>query len=141
MFAHVSIGVKELARASIFYDAVLQPLGYVRLLSEAGEGTDHPWPSAGYGPAGTDLSNTNGDCPFWLEQRADAGAPDLPGFHICFAAPTRAAVRAFHIAGLAHGARDYGAPGLRPHYGPDYYAAFLIDPDGWRIEAVSFSRP
>ena len=61
-----------------------------------------------------------------------------PGTHVCFCAPDRAAVHAFHAAGLAAGGTDYGAPGLRPHYGPGYYAAFLMDPDGWRIEAVTY---
>jgi catechol 2,3-dioxygenase-like lactoylglutathione lyase family enzyme len=63
-----------------------------------------------------------------------------PGFHIAFAAPDRAAVDAFHQAALAAGGIDNGGPGLRLHYGPTYYAAFVIDPDGHRIEAV-FKAP
>ena len=65
----------------------------------------------------------------------DATAPG-PGFHFAFAAPSREAVARFHAEALAHGGRDNGAPGLRPAYGPDYFAAFVIDPDGYRIEAV-----
>ena len=59
-----------------------------------------------------------------------------PGFHVAFAAPNREAVAEFHRAALANGARDNGPPGLRPHYGPDYYAAFVFDPDGYWVEAV-----
>jgi catechol 2,3-dioxygenase-like lactoylglutathione lyase family enzyme len=68
-------------------------------------------------------------------QGAGARAPG-PGFHLAFAAPSREAVVEFHRAALLHGGSDNGAPGLRPHYGPDYFAAFVIDPDGHRIEAV-----
>ena len=64
-----------------------------------------------------------------------AGAPG-PGFHLAFAAPSREAVDAFHACALRAGGTDNGAPGRRPHYGPHYYAAFLVDPDGHRIEAV-----
>jgi catechol 2,3-dioxygenase-like lactoylglutathione lyase family enzyme len=64
------------------------------------------------------------------------GPPDgKSNLHFCFAAPTRAAVDAFHGGALAGGGRDNGAPGLRPGYGPDYYAAYMVDPDGYRIEA------
>jgi catechol 2,3-dioxygenase-like lactoylglutathione lyase family enzyme len=70
-----------------------------------------------------------------LELRDDAQAAG-PGFHLAFAAPSRDAVDAFHRAAVANGATDNGAPGLREHYGPTYYAAFVIDPDGHRLEAV-----
>lgn len=62
-----------------------------------------------------------------------------PGFHLCFWAADRQAVCAFHATGLAHGGQDNGAPGLRPHYADTYFAAFLLDPDGWRLEAVTFA--
>jgi catechol 2,3-dioxygenase-like lactoylglutathione lyase family enzyme len=62
-------------------------------------------------------------------------ADEKSGLHFCFAAPDTAAVDAFHAAAMAAGGQDNGAPGLRPIYGPDYYAAFIIDPDGYRIEA------
>lgn len=119
MLNHVSIGVRDLARSRRFYDAVLQPLGYKRL----SDGDT----SAGYG---------RGSVAFWLGQTdtpvpADRGS----GLHFCFDAPDRASVGAFHAAGLAHGGSDNGAPGLRPDYDANYYAAFLVDPDGYRIEA------
>lgn len=139
MIEHCSIGVGDLVRACAFYDAVLQPLGYRRVATLSGEGNAHPWASACYGLPGTDPDRDHGLCPFWLEQRPGARAPALPGFHLCFAAPDRSAVADFHAAGLGHGGQDNGAPGLRPHYGPAYYAAFLIDPFGWPIEAVTFS--
>ena len=73
---------------------------------------------------------------FWVF-RAEHPVPadDKSGLHLCFTAPDAAAVDAFHAAAIAAGGHDNGAPGLRPIYGPDYYAAFIIDPDGYRIEA------
>lgn len=119
MINHLSIGVRDIGRAKRFYDAALAPLGY-RCLSE-GEG------SLGYGAE---------DVVLWIGQ-TDHPVPADPrsGLHVCFDAPSRAAVGAFHRAALAEGGKDNGAPGLRPDYGPTYYAAFAIDPDGYRIEA------
>ncbi len=114
-----------------FYDAALAPLGLRRLETLVSEGAEHPFHSASYGRDGGPLT-------FWLEERPTA-APAAPGFHIAFAASDRASVHAFHAAGLANGARDNGAPGLREHYAPGYYAAFLVDPEGWQLEAVTFS--
>ena len=121
MLHHLSFGVADLARSAAFYDAALAPLGYVRVWSND--------TAIGYGlPGGGDK--------FAIKLRgADAAAPG-PGFHLAFAAPSREAVAAFHRAALASGGRDQGSPGLRPHYGPDYYAAFVFDPDGYWIEAV-----
>ena len=138
MIDHFSLGVRDLNRAGAFYDAVLAPLGYVRLASW-GAVAAHPHRSLAYGPPGADAEGTRGEAPLNLEERPDA-KPAGPGFHICFTAPDQAAVRAFHAAGLAHGGADQGAPGPREHYGPNYYAAFLLDPDGWWIEAVTYSR-
>lgn len=120
MLDHVSIGVRDIDRARRFYDAALAPLGF-RCVS-AGED------SLGYGSGGTIA---------WWVNRAERPVPaDMEsGLHVCFVAPSRAAVDAFHAAALARGGRDNGAPGLRPDYGPDYYAAFAIDPEGYRIEA------
>jgi catechol 2,3-dioxygenase-like lactoylglutathione lyase family enzyme len=119
MIDHVSIGARNIAASKRFYDAALQPLGY-RCLSDSPE-------SLGYGakaPA------------FWLSATASAVAPDTrSGLHFCFSAPSREAVDGFHAAGLASGGRDNGRPGLRSDYGTGYYAAYLIDPDGYRIEA------
>lgn len=133
---HMSIGTNDLSRAIRFYDAVLAPLGLVRVADYE----ETAGPSACWGPPGTlpAPEGPAGAAPFWLEQRS---GPIVcpPGFHVCFHAPDRAAVDAFHAAGLAAGATDNGAPGLRPHYADTYYAAFLLDPDGWRIEAVTYS--
>ena len=120
MLHHVSFGVRDLALSGAFYDAALGALGFRRVF-EASK-------AIGYG-----LSE--GEDVLYLQQRPDAAAPG-PGFHLAFAAPSRAAVDAFHARALRAGGKDNGAPGLRPHYGPHYYAAFLVDPDGHRIEAV-----
>jgi len=130
MLHHLSLGVTDLARAAAFYDAALAPLGYDRVWSDIRPGEADQ--AIGYGPPG-------GGDKLALKQDDGARAPG-PGFHIAFAAPDQAAVDAFHQAALAAGGIDNGAPGLRPHYGPTYYAAFVIDPDGHRIEAV-FKAP
>jgi catechol 2,3-dioxygenase-like lactoylglutathione lyase family enzyme len=119
MLDHVSIGVRDLARTRRFYDAALQPLGYTCLSESAG--------SLGYGRDGV---------AFWISavQRPVPADADS-GLHFCFAALTRKGVDAFHAAALAAGGRDNGKPGLRKDYGPDYYAAFAVDPDGYRLEA------
>jgi catechol 2,3-dioxygenase-like lactoylglutathione lyase family enzyme len=121
---HLSLGVRDLPRSRAFYDAILAPLGYCR-------GYDRDDVS-GYGlPAEHPLGEQA--LPFWIGAEPE-GVP-LNG-HICFRAPDRAAVDAFHQAALAAGARDNGAPGLRPQYHASYYAAFVIDPNGHRLEAV-----
>lgn len=127
MLHHISLGVADLRRAARFYDAALAPLGFVRVWEDIRPG--EPDQAIGYGlPGGGDK--------LALKERGDAAHPPGPGFHLAFAAPDRQAVSAFHEAALAAGGTDNGAPGLRPHYGPDYYAAFVIDPDGHPIEAV-----
>lgn len=122
MFDHVSLGVSDLQRARIFYDAALKPLGLVRILNFEGRGSDY---GAFAGSTGTQFTIT-----------AEAGVVPGQGTHLCFRAGHRAAVREFYAAALAHGGRDDGAPGLRPIYHPDYYGAFVLDPDGHRLEAV-----
>jgi catechol 2,3-dioxygenase-like lactoylglutathione lyase family enzyme len=119
MIDHVSIGVRNVAASKRFYDAALQPLGY-QCLSESPE-------SLGYGAKAPVL---------WINAAkrpvpADSGS----GLHFCFCAPNRKSVDSFHAAGLTSGGRDHGHPGLRTDYGAGYYAAFLMDPDGYRIEA------
>jgi catechol 2,3-dioxygenase-like lactoylglutathione lyase family enzyme len=121
MLHHLSFAVADLARSAAFYDATLAPLGYVRVWSNA--------TAIGYGLAG-------GGDKFAIKMRGNEVTVPGPGFHLAFAAPSRAAVEAFHRAALASGGRDNGPPGLRPQYAPDYYAAFSFDPDGYRIEAV-----
>jgi catechol 2,3-dioxygenase-like lactoylglutathione lyase family enzyme len=119
MLDHVSIGVRDVATAKRFYDAALKPLGYKCLSASPG--------SLGYGGDAVAL---------WIGAAERPVAGDMKsGLHFCFAAPTRKAVDAFHEAALGAGGRDNGAPGLRADYGPAYYAAFVIDPDGYRIEA------
>ena len=119
MLNHVSIGVRNTSKTKSFYDAVLKPLGY-RCLSE-GEG------SLGYGDQAVVLWISQTDKPV----PADAAS----GLHFCFDAPDRKSVDAFHAAALAQGGRDNGRPGLRADYGDNYYAAFVVDPDGYRLEA------
>ncbi|MEJ0043154.1 MAG: VOC family protein [Rhizomicrobium sp.] len=120
MLSHLSLGVADLDRATAFYDAVLAPLGFVCV-----------WRN----PRGSGFGVVGGEDRLALFARgAEARAPGA-GFHLCFAAPSRAAVDAFYAAALAAGGTDAGAPGLRPQYGADYYAAFVVDPDGHRLEA------
>lgn len=125
MLHHISLGVRDLRRSAAFYDAALAALGYTRVW----EDFSAVGGAVGYGVEG------GGDRLALKEKRAEDVATGA-GFHLAFAAPTRAAVHAFHAAALQHGGRDNGPPGSRPEYGPDYYAAFVIDPDGHRLEAV-----
>ena len=120
MLHHISFPVADLAGAKALYGAALAALGY-RLVAE--------------GERFVGFGTLDGEDAFALI-RVDGPQAAGPGFHLAFAAPSQAAVDGFHAAALAHGARDNGKPGLRPHYGAGYYAAFLIDPDGHRIEAV-----
>lgn len=120
MLGHLSIGVRDLHRAGRFYDAVMAPVGWVRLWTDRD--------GLGYGPAG-------GQDKLAVFLRADARPPG-PGFHLCFNCPSGAAVDAFHAAAMANGGVDDGRPGLRPHFGADYYACFVFDPEGWKLEAL-----
>jgi len=122
MIDHVSVGVADLARAAAFYDAVLGALGYARLFT-------HPR-AVGYG-----LPGDEDEAFAILAAGADARAPGS-GCHVAFAARSREAVHAFHAAAVRAGAIDEGEPGPRPQYGEGYYAAFVRDPDGYRLEAV-----
>jgi catechol 2,3-dioxygenase-like lactoylglutathione lyase family enzyme len=119
MLDHVSIGISDVSRTKPFYDAALKPLGYT-CLSDSDD-------SLGYG---------SGPIQLWLNVARRPVTPDMEsGLHFCFVAPTRQSVDAFHKAALAAGGRDNGPPGLRDHYGANYYAAYVIDPDGYRLEA------
>jgi catechol 2,3-dioxygenase-like lactoylglutathione lyase family enzyme len=121
MLGHLSFGVADLARAIAFYDAALAALGYVRVWRTES--------AAGYGtPGGNDR--------LALKLQSNPAVPPGPGFHLAFVAESRTAVDRFHAAALACGGTDEGAPGPRPHYGPSYYAAFVRDPDGHKLEAV-----
>jgi len=120
MIHHISLGVRDLALSGAFYDAALGALGFRRVFEDD--------TAIGYGL----VDDKDLLC---LKLRPDATPPG-PGFHLSFSAPSRAAVHAFHASALRIGGRDNGEPGLRPDYGPHYYAAFLVDPDGHRIEAT-----
>jgi catechol 2,3-dioxygenase-like lactoylglutathione lyase family enzyme len=122
MIDHVSVGVSHLDRSARFYEAALTPLGLVRLVTRPA--------TIGFGKAYPE---------FWINLRP--GMPPVApesGVHICLRAKSTGDVDAFHAAALAAGGRSDGAPGLRPHDRVRYYAAFVIDPDGNRIEAVTF---
>ncbi|SKA20990.1 Catechol 2,3-dioxygenase [Enhydrobacter aerosaccus] len=119
MLDHVSIGVSDIKRTGAFYDAALSPLGYKRL--------SHGDSSLGYGDKGVQL---------WISKTGKPVPADREsGLHFCFTAKDRAAVDAFHAAALKTGGKDNGKPGVRADYSPKYYAAFVIDPDGYRLEA------
>jgi catechol 2,3-dioxygenase-like lactoylglutathione lyase family enzyme len=121
MLDHISLGVTDLERSRRFYDAALRPLGLVRTVDFEGRGSDY---GAVPGTLGVEFTITR-----------EARIVPLDGLHVCFRAPSRDAVHAFHAAALAAGGRDDGAPGPR-RYHDDYYAAFVLDPDGHRVEAV-----
>ncbi len=118
MIDHIGFEVSDLARSARFYDAVFFALGARRMLSSeraVAYGLDAPT--------------------VWIVVR---GRRPEPGYgHVAFKATGRAAVDAAHRAGLANGGSDDGAPGPRPNYGQGYYAAYLLDPDGLRVEVVS----
>lgn len=122
MLDHIGVDVSDIAKARAFYEAALKPLGY-RVIQELGpeQGADHPIVMFGIDAAEFVI--------------AEDKAPG-PGNHFAFRAESRAVVDAFHAAALKAGGKDNGGPGLRPNYGPDYYAAFVYDPDGFNIEAV-----
>ena len=121
MFNHVSIGVKDTNRSKNFYDAALKPLGFKCAYEAEG--------SLGYG--------TKDGIGLWVgATKKPVPADTASGLHFCFDAPSRKAVDAFYDAAMKNGGKDNGKPGLRADYSPTYYAAFVVDPDGYRIEAV-----
>lgn len=121
MFNHVSIGVSDLERSAAFYDRVLGVLDCTRYREKPG--------TVAWVMAGSRMS-------FWINQRDGLAVPADNGCHIAFRASSPALVDAFHAAALAAGGRDDGAPGYRPQYRDDYYGAFVLDPDGNKLEAV-----
>ena len=125
MLDHIGIDVSVLERSKAFYRTALAPLGY-DLIKEA------PMrPAAGFGVRTGHGKSTDPAGDFWIVQ-----GPPTPSVHLAFNAATRAAVDEFHRAAIAAGGRDNGAPGLRPRYHANYYGAFVLDPDGYNIEAV-----
>jgi catechol 2,3-dioxygenase-like lactoylglutathione lyase family enzyme len=121
MIDHLGIAVSDYNRARRFYEKALAPLGYAVVMEV---GIEEGEPSAGLGPGGRPY--------FWIA----AGKRSKSPLHIAFAAKDRPAVDAFYRAALAAGGKDNGAPGIRAHYHPNYYGAFVLDADGNNIEAV-----
>ena len=124
MLDHVGFAVADAERSRAFYEATLAPLGITLIMSVTPEQTESGGTAHGFG--------SNGKPYFWFGDNERVGE----GNHIAFAAESRAIVDAFYAAAIAAGGRDNGPPGLRPHYHPDYYGAFVLDPDGMNIEAV-----
>jgi catechol 2,3-dioxygenase-like lactoylglutathione lyase family enzyme len=118
MVDHVGFAVSDYARSKAFYEQALAPLGFKLLMEPVGQ-------AAGFGRGGNPV--------FWVEAQ---GRVPKGRLHVAFAADDRAMVDAFHAAALAAGGTDNGAPGERPSYHPDYYGAYVLDPDGNNIEAV-----
>ena len=127
MIDHIGITVRDFARSRDFYRAALAPLGATLVMEVPPDVTGNGSRHAGFG--------RDGKPSFWIGAGPDHAAT-RDDLHLAFVADSRAAVDAFHAAAITAGARDNGAPGLRPHYHPDYYGAFVIDPDGHNIEAV-----
>lgn len=123
MLDHIGLTVQHFARARAFYEAALKPLGIAPMMEVTAEETGG-YAGVGFGAAGKPY--------FWISN----GDKPKGGVHVAFAAATRAEVDAFHHAAMATGGRDNGGPGLRLHYHPNYYGAFVFDPDGNNIEAV-----
>ena len=120
MIDHLSVGVSDLEQGRSFYDAVMAPLGYRRVIDKVR--------SSGYGP-------DEGNDDFHIVLVSSKGSR-VPGSHVALAANSRAAVDGFHAAAMDSGGADDGAPGIWKRYHEDYYAAYVLDPDGNRIEAV-----
>jgi catechol 2,3-dioxygenase-like lactoylglutathione lyase family enzyme len=128
MLHHFSFAVSDLARSATFYDAVLAPLGYVRVWTqESGPGRKES--AVVYGLPGADDG-------FAIRLRQQGVVAPSEGFHVAFRAPSQETATAFHQAALEHGGRDNGGVGFHPEHGPNYFAAFVLDPDGYQIEAV-----
>ena len=125
MLDHVSLAVRDLERSRAFYEAALRPLGIKRLMAYGGESGSPQ--HVGFGSEQKPY--------FWLGR----GEPIEGYVHVAFAAKDRRSVDDFYEAAVAAGGRDNGRPGLRPHYHPGYYGAFVLDPDGCNIEAVHHS--
>lgn len=126
MIDHVGFAVRDYDRAKAFYGKTLAAIGYTLIMEVQGDVNASGYPAAGYG--------MNGKPDFWIGAEGNVGDP-VP-LHVAFAVKTRAMVDAFHTAALAAGGKDNGGPGLRPHYHPNYYGAFIFDPEGNNVEAV-----
>jgi catechol 2,3-dioxygenase-like lactoylglutathione lyase family enzyme len=125
MIDHIGFPVTDYARSKAFYLKALAPLGYALVMEVQQDQNDSP--AAGFG--------SSGKPDFWIGGEGGLNRP----MHVAIAAKDRATVDAFYRAALAAGGKDNGAPGLRPHYHPNYYGAFVLDPDGHNVEAVCHS--
>ena len=128
MIDHTGVAVSDFGVSKQFYLRALAPIGYT-LLAEFPKAMTGSADVAGFGVAPKP--------DFWVA----SGTPNVPPLHVAFRVDSRAQVDAFHKAGLAAGGRDNGAPGVRAHYHPNYYGAFVLDPDGHNIEAVCHDPP
>lgn len=125
MIDHINLAVGDFPAARAFYTAALAPIGF-QLLREIPASVTGDWDAAGFGPCG--------DGEFWIV----GGGPTSPHLHLAFRAGTPDMVDGFYRAALQAGGRDNGAPGIRAHYQPNYYAAFVLDPEGHNIEVVCY---
>jgi len=125
MIDHVGFAVADAGRARAFYEKALAPIGITLIATVTPDQTESHGTAHGFG--------SNAKPFFWVGDNERVGE----GTHVAFAVDTRALVDDFHAAAVAAGGRDNGPPGLRPHYHPNYYGAFVLDPDGNNIEAVS----
>jgi catechol 2,3-dioxygenase-like lactoylglutathione lyase family enzyme len=124
MIDHIGFAVSDYARSKAFYLKALAPLGYALVMETGAQQTQSGFPAAGFG--------ANGKPDFWIGGEGKLEKP----LHVAILAKDRATVDAFYRAAIAAGGTDNGAPGLRAHYHPCYYGAFVLDPDGHNIEAV-----
>lgn len=131
MIDHMGVSVRDLQAAKAFYDAAFAPLGIAVVMSVTAEETGDK-AFIGYGPTIDRRDIQAGKPSFWISE----GQPQTGPMHVAFLAADRNQVDAFYAAALAAGGVDNGAPGVRPHYHPNYYAAFVLDPDGRNVEAV-----
>jgi catechol 2,3-dioxygenase-like lactoylglutathione lyase family enzyme len=128
MIDHMGIAISDIEVSKAFYTAALAPLGLTLNMTATPEQTESGGTAHGFGK--------DGGAFFWIADGERVGQ----GTHIAFEAETHAAVRAFYDAAIAAGGKDHGAPGPRPNYGPNYYAAFVLDPDGVNVEAVCYAE-
>jgi catechol 2,3-dioxygenase-like lactoylglutathione lyase family enzyme len=128
MIDHMGIPVTDIARSRTFYEAALRPLGMSVQMEVTPEQTGDGTTALGFGVPGEKI--------FWIGDGDKVGG----GVHVAFTADRRQQVDQFHAAAVKAGGRDNGAPGPRPNYGPNYYAAFVLDPDGANIEAVCYAK-
>ena len=127
MIHHISIGVSDINASGAFYDAILFPLGYIRAFEDLRPGERHQ--AIGYG---SELDNDK----FTLKERYSTDLSPGPGFHLAFSANSKEEVNQWHAKGIEMGAQNRGEPKIWSKFGPNYYAAYLVDREGWQIEAV-----